>query len=171
MKVKPDYCHLCFRVLAPYDPDRSDDGKYHVSCMNRYMAHRLRVMYLMGLFLLLALPLSAANQLPPALECKIERGEAVCEMRHYFGTWRPKWEVYIGETLVAKDEGYIFRPVTDGDWRIVRASIPAKEGKVVFEVWVREVDGKPGYFTPERSAYFVPYKPPTPTGEQVAARQ
>ena len=162
MKTKPDHCRLCYRVLAPHDPDRSEDGKYHVSCMKRLERHRLQVMYVMTLILCLALPAFGANQLPPALSCGPQGAMKVpgCEMQHYFGTWRPKWEVYFEGRLVARAEGLTFEPVLDEAWRVIRASLPAHEGKVVFEIEARlnQDSGKAEYRATSREARFEAYQ-------------
>lgn len=52
MRSTQEHCRLCYKVIAPFDPDRDESGKYHVSCMKRTERHRLQVMYVMSFFLL-----------------------------------------------------------------------------------------------------------------------
>lgn len=124
-----------------------------------------------ALLLFLALPAMAAQQVPPALTCGNQNGAAFCELEHYFGTWQPTWEVYLGERKVARAQGQRFTDlVYDDDWRIVRVSVPAKDGKLVFEVWVRRNPdtGRAGFRSPKNAVAYVPNRPAI---QQVAQNQ
>lgn len=58
--TKREYCRLCFKVIAPHDPDRDNGGEYHKSCMARELRHRTRVMYLMSVLLLIFVACASA---------------------------------------------------------------------------------------------------------------
>lgn len=159
------YCPYCHFPVAPYDPDRDPEGKFHRSCaakemkkLKRIEAHRLAVLYLMGL-LLLALPAAAARQRSPQVSCvRQDALHAACEMTSYFGTWQPKWEVWAGDALVADGTGKTFAPVIGEDWRTVKASVPWNEGKLIFEFEVRSQGDTAQFRAADKEAVYIAAK-------------
>lgn len=166
-------CFRCTRTIYPNENIvRRVYGDYHRACYQELCRKGGRILAISLVLFVFSLPLFTAEQLHPKLACGLlDEAHAICEMRSYFGAIQPKWEVYLGDRLVAEAHGLKFEPVIDTEWRILTASVPAKGGKAIFEVAVRynPETGK-GEFLARKGLKAV-YEPhPLPLG-QMASRE